>query len=44
MAGASARLRECWPRHNAVFGVEAEEAGDAFAPLLEVYLDEILCL
>ncbi len=44
IVGANAYLREYWPRHNAAFGVEAEEAGNAFVPLLEVDLDEIMCL
>ena len=32
-AAANEYLREYWPRHNAAFGVETEEAGDAFVPL-----------
>ena len=43
-AAANEYLLEYWPRHNAAFGVEAEEAGNAFVPLLEVDPDEILCL
>ena len=44
MAAANEYLRGYWPRFNAVFGVRAEEAGGAFVPLLEVDLNEILCL
>jgi len=44
MAEANAFLREYWPRHNAAFGVDAEEPKDAFVPLLDADLDEILCL
>ena len=39
-----AYLREYWLRHNRAFGVRAQEAGAALVPLLEVDLNEILCL
>ncbi len=33
-----------WPRFNASFGVKAAGEGTAFVPLLDVRLEDILCL
>ena len=45
MADANAYLRESfWPWMNRRFGVAARERGDAFVPVGDVDLDDILCL
>ena len=45
MADANAYLRESfWPSMNRRFGVSARERGDAFVPLGDIDLDDILCL
>lgn len=45
MAAANDYLRErFWPSYNKRFAVPAREAGDAFVPLGDADLDDILCL
>lgn len=44
MDEANAFLRGYWPQFNATFAVAPAEAGSAFVPLLEIGLEEILCL
>lgn len=44
MAQANAFLKDYWPRFNASFTAPARESGSAFVPLLEIGLDDILCL
>lgn len=44
MAEANRFLRRYWPRFNRRFQVEPREAGSAFIELLDVDLDNILCL
>ena len=44
MEGTNEYLAGYWPRFNATFGVEAAESGTAFVPLMDVGLDDILCL
>lgn len=44
MAEANRFLRRYWPRFNRRFQVEPRESGSAFVDLLDVDLDNILCL
>ena len=44
MASANAFLTTYWPKYNQRFAVQAQESGSAFVPLLDIGLQDILCI